>query len=284
MERRGQLWCVGGLHGSVAGNDIGFTSPMSFMEMYGAWAGPPWMRLVDYVSTTIMERRGLIWNVLPICKGRGGMEDVGEGDRGTQIFQRLLWFLLHSGFKIVLKDYTLLGQASTFYKLVIIWLMDFVGGFKMPLPSTCPMKFACIPEHFVDDAMDLLGITFGIPEVSKVVALDFLNFIIMFMTSNAYVKNPYQRAKMVELLNRWIPNKSGLSATLFEGHRLSLDYLVRNLLKVYVAHTLIVREENKMHLNVLNLLINDSMYLLDESLQKNIHQLKEIEVEMTNSA
>ncbi|KAG6513033.1 hypothetical protein ZIOFF_031179 [Zingiber officinale] len=167
MERRGQLWCVGGLHGSVAGNDIGFTSPMSFMEMYGAWAGPPWMRLVDYVSTTIMERRGLIWNVLPICKGRGGMEDVGEGDRGTQIFQRLLWFLLHSGFK----DYTLLGQASTFYKLVIIWLMDFVGGFKMPLPSTCPMKFACIPEHFVDDAMDLLGITFGIPEVSKVVAL-----------------------------------------------------------------------------------------------------------------
>ncbi|KAG6491485.1 hypothetical protein ZIOFF_052836 [Zingiber officinale] len=60
MERRGRLWCVGGLHGSVAGNDIGFTSPMSFMVMYGAWAGPPWMRLVDYVSTTIMERRGLL--------------------------------------------------------------------------------------------------------------------------------------------------------------------------------------------------------------------------------
>ncbi|KAG6466419.1 hypothetical protein ZIOFF_075775 [Zingiber officinale] len=61
MERRGRLWCVGGLHGSVAGNDIGFTSPMSFMVMYGAWAGPPWMRLVDSVSTTIMERRGLLW-------------------------------------------------------------------------------------------------------------------------------------------------------------------------------------------------------------------------------
>ncbi|XP_042379831.1 probable ubiquitin conjugation factor E4 isoform X2 [Zingiber officinale] len=206
-------------------------------------------------------------------------------------------------------------QASTFYKLVIIWLVNFVGGFKMPLPSTCPMKFACIPEHFVDDAMDLLGITFGIPEVSKGVVLDFLNFIIMFMASNAYVKNPYLRAKMVEVLNRWIPNKSGLSATLFEGHQLPLDYLVRNLLKVYVAHTQllsnkftvreniyelleylwnvprhlnawrqIVREENEMHLNFLNLLINDSMYLLDESLKKNIHQLKEIEVEMTNSA
>ncbi|KAG6516824.1 hypothetical protein ZIOFF_027304 [Zingiber officinale] len=205
------------------------------------------------------------------------------------------------------------GQASTFYKLVIIWLVNFVGGFKMPLPSTCPMKFACIPEHFVDDAMDLLGITFGIPEVSKGVVLDFLNFIIMFMASNAYVKNPYLRAKMVEVLNRWIPNKSGLSATLFEGHQLPLDYLLlsnkftvreniyelleylwnvprhlnawRQIKLIYhIIMVQIVREENEMHLNFLNLLINDSMYLLDESLKKNIHQLKEIEVEMTNSA
>ncbi|XP_042439690.1 probable ubiquitin conjugation factor E4 isoform X5 [Zingiber officinale] len=71
----------------------------------------------------------------------------------------------------IFQDYTLLGQASTFYKLVIIWLVDFVGGFKIPLPSTCPMKFASIPEHFVDDAMNFLEITFGVPEVSEGVVL-----------------------------------------------------------------------------------------------------------------
>ncbi|XP_042439691.1 probable ubiquitin conjugation factor E4 isoform X6 [Zingiber officinale] len=211
----------------------------------------------------------------------------------------------------IFQDYTLLGQASTFYKLVIIWLVDFVGGFKIPLPSTCPMKFASIPEHFVDDAMNFLEITFGVPEVSEGVVLDFLNFIIMFMANDTYVKNPCLRAKMVEVLNHWIKKKG---ATLFERHPLSLDYLVSNLLKVDVAHIQlsdkftirkniyelleylwnipsrlnawkqIAREEKGMYLNFLNLLINDSMYLLDECLNKNISQLKKIKVEMANSA
>ncbi|XP_010497124.1 PREDICTED: probable ubiquitin conjugation factor E4 [Camelina sativa] len=42
---------------------------------------------------------------------------------------------------------------------------------------------------------------------------------------------------MVEVLNCWMPRSSGSSSatsTLFEGHQLSLEYLVRNLLKLYV--------------------------------------------------
>lgn len=46
----------------------------------------------------------------------------------------------------------------------------------------------------------------------------------------------------------------------------------------------IAREEEKgVYLNFLNFLINDSIYLLDESLNK-ILELKEIEAEMANSA
>ncbi|KAG6523946.1 probable ubiquitin conjugation factor E4 isoform X1 [Zingiber officinale] len=223
----------------------------------------------------------------------------------------------------LLRDGTLLQRALTFCRLVIIWLVDLVGGFKMPLPSSCPMEFACVPEHFVDDAMDLLILTSRIPKALEGFVLDdFLNFIIMFMASPSYVKNPYLRAKMVEVLNCWIPQRSGFSATaaLFEGHQLSLDYLVRNLLKLYVdieftgSHTQffdkfnirhniaelleylwnvpshrnawrqIAREEEKgVYLNFLNFLINDSIYLLDESLNI-ILELKEIEAEMTNSA
>lgn len=223
----------------------------------------------------------------------------------------------------ILRDNTLIQNALAFYRLMIVWLVGLVGGFKMPLPSTCPMEFATMPEHFVEDAMELLIFASRIPKALDGVVLDeFMNFIIMFMGSPKYINNPYLRAKMVEVLNCWMPRRSGstATATLFEGHELSLEYLVRNLLKLYVdieftgSHTQfydkfnirhniaelleylwqvpshrnawrqIAKEEEKgVYLNFLNFLINDSIYLLDESLNK-ILELKELEAEMSNTA
>ncbi|XP_077223669.1 putative ubiquitin conjugation factor E4 isoform X1 [Tasmannia lanceolata] len=223
----------------------------------------------------------------------------------------------------ILRDGALVQHALSFYRLMVVWLVSLVGGFKMPLPSECPMEFACMPEHFVEDAMELLLFASRIPKALDVFLLDdFLNFMIMFMASPSYVRNPYLRAKMVEVLNCWMPHKSASPATasLFEGHQFSLEYLVRNLLKLYVdieftgSHTQfydkfnirhniaelleylwqvpshrnmwrqIAREEEKgVYLNFLNFLINDSIFLLDESLKK-IHELKEMEAEMSNSA
>ncbi|GAV65721.1 U-box domain-containing protein/Ufd2P_core domain-containing protein [Cephalotus follicularis] len=223
----------------------------------------------------------------------------------------------------ILRDGSLIQRALSFYRLMVIWLVGLVGGFKMPLPSTCPMEFASMPEHFVEDAMELLIFASRIPKALDGVLLDdFMNFIIMFMASPEYIRNPYLRAKMVEVLNCWMPRRSGSSATatLFEGHQLSLEYLVRNLLKLYVdieftgSHTQfydkfnirhniaelleylwqvpshrntwrqIAKEEEKgVYLNFLNFLINDSIYLLDESLNK-ILELKELEAEMSNTA
>ncbi|KAL5079240.1 hypothetical protein RYX36_007661 [Vicia faba] len=223
----------------------------------------------------------------------------------------------------ILRDNTLIQNALSFYRLMIVWLVGLVGGFKMPLPSTCPMEFSAMPEHFVEDAMELLIFASRIPRALDGVVLDeFMNFIIMFMGSPDFIKNPYLRAKMVEVLNSWMPRRSGSSATatLFEGHQLSLEYLVRNLLKLYVdieftgSHTQfydkfnirhniaelleylwnvpshrnawrqIAKEEEKgVYLNFLNFLINDSIYLLDESLNK-ILELKELEAEMSNTA
>lgn len=226
----------------------------------------------------------------------------------------------------ILRDGALIRQALSFYRLMVVWLVDLVGGFKMPLPPTCPMEFASMPEHFVEDAMELLIFASRIPKaldgVHSYVLDDFMKFIIMFMASPQFIKNPYLRAKMVEVLNCWMPRRSGSSATstLFEGHQLSLEYLVRNLLKLYVdieftgSHTQfydkfnirhniaelleylwqvpshcnawkqIAKEEEKgVYLNFLNFLINDSIYLLDESLNK-ILELKELEAEMSNTA
>ncbi|KAL2552266.1 putative ubiquitin conjugation factor E4 [Forsythia ovata] len=222
----------------------------------------------------------------------------------------------------ILRDGGLLQRALSYYSLMVVWLVSLVGGFKMPVPSACPMEFACMPEHFVEDTMELLIFASRIPRALDGIMLDdFMNFIIMFMASPEYVRNPYLRAKMVEVLNCWMPRRSGSTATstLFEGHQLSLEYLVRNLLKLYVdieftgSHTQfydkfnirhniaelleylwqvpshrnvwrqIAKEEEKgVYLNFLNFLINDSIYLLDESLNK-ILELKELEAEMSNT-
>ncbi|CAM8986271.1 unnamed protein product [Rhodiola kirilowii] len=222
----------------------------------------------------------------------------------------------------ILRDGSLLQSALTFYRLMLVWMVSLVGGFKMPLPDTCPMQFACMPEHFVDDAIELLIFASRIPKALDGIILDdYMNFIIMFMASPNYIRNPYLRAKMVEVLNCWMPRRSGSSVTssLFEGHQLSLRYLVKNLLKLYVdieftgSHTQfydkfnirhniaelleylwqvpshrnawiqIAKEEEKgVYLNFLNFLVNDSIFLLDESLNK-ILELKEIEAEMSNT-
>ncbi|PWA83692.1 U-box domain-containing protein [Artemisia annua] len=223
----------------------------------------------------------------------------------------------------ILRDGGLLQQALSFYQLMVVWLVGRIGGFKMPLPQPCPMEFACMPEHFVEDVMELLIFASRIPRALDGVKLDeFMNFIIMFMASPEYIRNPYLRAKMVEVLNCWIPRRSGSSSvtsSLFEGHQLSVQYLVKNLLKLYVdieftgSHTQfydkfnirhniaelleylwqvpvhqnawkrIAKEEEKgVYLNFLNFLINDSIFLLDESLNK-ILELKELEAEMSNT-
>jgi len=62
------------------------------------------------------------------------------------------------------QDGAFLQRALSFNRLMILWSVNLVGGFKMPLPSQCPKEFACIPEHFLDDAMDLLVLTSRIPK------------------------------------------------------------------------------------------------------------------------
>ncbi|KAF6135192.1 hypothetical protein GIB67_035263 [Kingdonia uniflora] len=223
----------------------------------------------------------------------------------------------------ILRDEVFLQGAMAFYRLMVVRLVDCVGGFIMPLPATCPMIFASMPEHFVEDTLELLIFASRVPKAFDGFKLDeFMNFIILFMASSEFIRNPYIRAKMVEVLICWMPNRSKPAATasVFELNSLSLQYLVRILLKLYVdieftgshsqfydkfniRHNIVElleylwsvpnhrdawkriakEEEKRLYLNVLNFLINDSTYLLDESLSK-ILEIKELEAEMLNAA
>ncbi|KAI3971690.1 hypothetical protein MKW92_020908 [Papaver armeniacum] len=138
----------------------------------------------------------------------------------------------------ILHDKALLRDALSFYRLMVVWLVGLVGGFKMPLPSSCPIQFACMPEHLVGDAIELLIFVFlcsgllgdVIPEMNE-----FIKFIIMFMASPNYIRNPYIRGRMVELLGLIIRNRRCSSSviTIFKGSELNLEFLVRDLLELY---------------------------------------------------
>lgn len=75
---------------------------------------------------------------------------------------------------------------------MIVWLVGLVGGFKMPLPPTCPMEFATLPEHFVEDAMELLIFASRIPKaLDGVVLVDFSLkelFLGLILSPNSYAR------------------------------------------------------------------------------------------------
>ncbi|KAL6509906.1 hypothetical protein OROGR_022394 [Orobanche gracilis] len=115
---------------------------------------------------------------------------------------------------------------------------------------------------------------------------DFMNF--MFMASPEYIPNPYFRSKMVEVLICWM---------LGEGHQLSLEYLVKNLLKLYVdieftgSHTPDSMTFNIPH-NIAKLLYLCQVpshrnvwrkIAKDDDILNKILELKELEAEMSNT-
>ncbi|MCL7046693.1 hypothetical protein MKW94_019047 [Papaver nudicaule] len=160
----------------------------------------------------------------------------------------------------ILQDKALLKDALSFYHLMVVWLVDLVGGFKMPLPSSCPVEFACLPEYLVEDAIEMLIVVFRysssladvIPEMDE-----FVKFIIMFMTSPNYIRNPHIRQRMVELLGLCIRNRrcSSSAITIFESSQLCPEYFVRNLLELYARKEFIDSTDKlEFHKSILEIL------------------------------
>lgn len=53
-----------------------------------------------------------------------------------------------------------------------------------------------------------------------------MNFIIMFMACPEYIRNPYLRAKMVEVLNCWMPRRRYFGYIIFCNRPKSNTFIV----------------------------------------------------------
>jgi len=196
----------------------------------------------------------------------------------------------------------------------------------LPLPAVPDMKFACLPEHLAEDLAEYITslrqfMPQELPSTSELEPLVRLG--VMFLASPTHVKNPYLRAKFLELLLLFTPQEESKNSsfgnpfqTMFLTSNVAKKALVPAIMRFYVdieftgSHTqfydkfnvryhisllmkhlwplpefrgsfLAESRDHERFLRFVNMLINDSIYLLDESLQK-LTEIREIEEQKKN--
>uniref|UniRef100_A0A8C1EA15 Ubiquitin conjugation factor E4 B n=1 Tax=Cyprinus carpio carpio TaxID=630221 RepID=A0A8C1EA15_CYPCA len=220
-----------------------------------------------------------------------------------------------------LLDENLLRRCLQFFSMVIQLILRMVEPayphVTLPLNPEIPKIFAALPEFYIEDVAEfLLFIVQYFPQVLyEPCTEDIVTFLVVFICSQNYIKNPYLIAKLVEVLfvtNPAVQPRTQRFFEVMENHPLSVNQLVPALMKFYtdVEHTGATSEfydkftiryhistifkslwqninhqgtfleefnSGKQFVRYINMLINDTTFLLDESLEslKRIHEIQE---------
>lgn len=190
-------------------------------------------------------------------------------------------------------------------------------GVTLPLPAEVPMQFAALPDFYIEDLAEFLQFILQFtPQVADDPSMDrILHLLVVLVCSSTYIGNPYLLAKLVEVIFVMNPAVQPRSQNLNEKflmHPLALQHLVPALMSFYTdiettgassefydkfairyhlsiilkcmwmipAHQTRMVEEakkGKLFVKFVNMLMNDTTFLLDESLDclKRIHEVQE---------
>ena len=188
---------------------------------------------------------------------------------------------------------------------------------SLPLPEKIPELFAAYPDWFIEDIADFLlfVIQYQPHVVESNVSQDLIVFLIVLICSPHYISNPYLVAKLIEVIYITSPTLHHYTEMFhlqILSHSLSEVHLARSLMKFYtevestgassefydkftiryhisiifkslwinpVHKMAIVKESNcgKHFVRFVNMLMNDTTFLLDESMEslKRIHEIQE---------
>uniref|UniRef100_A0A3Q3LV43 Ubiquitin conjugation factor E4 B n=1 Tax=Mastacembelus armatus TaxID=205130 RepID=A0A3Q3LV43_9TELE len=220
-----------------------------------------------------------------------------------------------------LLDENLLRRCLQFYSTLIQLILRMVDpaypNITLPLNPEIPKSFAALPEFYIEDVAEfLLFVVQYSPQVLyEPCVQDIVTFLVVFICSQNYIRNPYLIAKLVEVLfvtNPAVQPRTQRFSEMMENHPLSVKQLVPALMKFYtdvehtgatsefydkftiryhistifkslwqnIAHHGTFMEEfnsGKQFVRYINMLINDTTFLLDESLEslKRIHEVQE---------
>ncbi|RXW24419.1 hypothetical protein EST38_g1415 [Candolleomyces aberdarensis] len=191
---------------------------------------------------------------------------------------------------------------------------------RLPLPNEVPMAFRCLPEYIVEDIVDYFHFAVQTsPDKFELTGkTELLLFVLTFLTSTWYIKNPFLKSKIndVLFLSIWGYGRErlGVLGDLLNTHPVALKHLMPALMHFYIeveqtgassqfydkfnarrniAYVLKIVWNNSVHRTALNeeaknvdkfvkfvnLMINDVTYLMDESLGE-MAQIHNIQVEM----
>ncbi|MEJ1272455.1 ubiquitination factor E4B [Cricetulus griseus] len=187
----------------------------------------------------------------------------------------------------------------------------------LPLNSDVPKAFAALPEFYVEDVAEFLFfiVQYSPQVLYEPCTQDIVVFLVVMLCNQNYIRNPYLVAKLVEVMFMTNPSVQPRTQKFFEmieNHPLSTKLLVPSLMKFYtdvehtgatsefydkftiryhistifkslwqnIAHHGTFMEEfnsGKQFVRYINMLINDTTFLLDESLEslKRIHEVQE---------
>ncbi|XP_066527459.1 ubiquitin conjugation factor E4 B isoform X2 [Hoplias malabaricus] len=220
-----------------------------------------------------------------------------------------------------LLDENLLRRCLQFYSMVIQLILRMADpaypNVTLPLSPEIPKSFAALPEFYIEDVAEFLLfiVQYSPPVLYEPCTQDIVTFLIVFICSQNYIRNPYLIAKLVEVLfvtNPAVQPRTQRFFEMIENHPLSVNQLVPALMKFYtdVEHTGATSEfydkftiryhistifkslwqnighhgtfleefnSGKQFVRYINMLINDTTFLLDESLEslKRIHEIQE---------
>ncbi|KAM6046667.1 ubiquitin conjugation factor E4 B isoform 6-T6 [Chlamydotis macqueenii] len=188
---------------------------------------------------------------------------------------------------------------------------------KLPLTPEVPKVFAALPEFYVEDVAEFLFfiVQYAPQVLYEPCTQDIVMFLVVMLCNQNYIRNPYLIAKLVEVMfmtNPAVQPRTQKFFEMIENHPLSTKLLVPSLMKFYtdvehtgatsefydkftiryhistifkslwqnIAHHGTFMEEfnsGKQFVRYINMLINDTTFLLDESLEslKRIHEVQE---------
>ncbi|XP_064893609.1 ubiquitin conjugation factor E4 B isoform X4 [Columba livia] len=188
---------------------------------------------------------------------------------------------------------------------------------KLPLTPDVPKVFAALPEFYVEDVAEFLFfiVQYAPQVLYEPCTQDIVMFLVVMLCNQNYIRNPYLVAKLVEVMfmtNPAVQPRTQKFFEMIENHPLSTKLLVPSLMKFYtdvehtgatsefydkftiryhistifkslwqnIAHHGTFMEEfnsGKQFVRYINMLINDTTFLLDESLEslKRIHEVQE---------
>ena len=206
---------------------------------------------------------------------------------------------------------------SNFIRYLLKLACGDTADIKLPLATEVPEIFSFLPEFYVEDIAEhlLFVIQYSPSSLETVTVNELALFLIVFICSSHYFTNPYLVAKLVEVLFVLNPSIQPRTKNLYdtiENHPLATQYLGPALMKYYTDiestgssnefydkfsiryHIAILFKsmwQNPQYQDVviaesragqefvrfINMLINDTTFLLDESLNslKSIHEVQE---------